>query len=49
MTAVFPVSAKPTAAPGCGQCNPHCPQGIDIPAKLQEIDRFVEALKQETL
>ena len=33
---------------GC-QCNPHCPQGIDIPAKLQEIDRFVEALKQETL
>ena len=29
--------------------NPHCPQGIDIPAKLQEIDRFVEALKQETL
>ena len=34
---------------GCGQCNPHCPQGIDIPAKLQEIDRFVEALKQETL
>lgn len=34
---------------GWGQCNPHCPQGIDIPAKLQEIDRFVEALKQETL
>jgi len=34
---------------GCNQCNPHCPQGIDIPKKLQEIDQFVEKLKQETL
>ena len=31
---------------GCGQCNPHCPQGIDIPAQMQRIDRFVEDLKQ---
>ena len=31
------------------QCNPHCPQGIDIPKELQRIDRFVEQLKQETL
>ena len=37
------------SVPRLRQCNPHCPQGIDIPAKLQEIDRFVEALKQETL
>lgn len=34
---------------GCDQCNPHCPQGIDIPKKLQEIDLFVENLKQERL
>ena len=34
---------------GCDQCNPHCPQSIDIPKKLQEIDRFVENLKQERL
>ncbi len=31
---------------GCGQCKPHCPQGIDIPQELQRIDRFVEDLKQ---
>ena len=34
---------------GCGQCNPHCPQGIDIPAELHRIDGFVERLKQGTL
>ena len=34
---------------GCDQCNPHCPQSIDIPQKLQEIDQFVENLKQERL
>ena len=33
----------------CGQCNPHCPQSIDIPKELQRIDKFVETLKQETL
>ena len=49
MTAVFPRLRQANRCSGCGQCNPHCPQGIDIPAKLQEIDRFVEALKQETL
>lgn len=31
---------------GCNQCVPHCPQGIDIPARMQHIDRFVEDLKQ---
>ena len=31
---------------GCGQCSPHCPQKIDIPATLHRIDRFVESLKQ---
>ena len=31
---------------GCGQCNEHCPQGIDIPKEMQRIDKFVEELKQ---
>ena len=34
---------------GCGQCNPHCPQSIDIPKEMQRIDHYVEQLKQETL
>ncbi len=34
---------------GCNQCNPHCPQRIDIPAEMQRIDRYVEQLKQNTL
>lgn len=32
---------------GCEQCNPHCPQSIDIPKELHRIDAFVEKLKQE--
>ena len=31
---------------GCGQCNSHCPQRIDIPKELHRIDNFVEHLKQ---
>ena len=34
---------------GCGQCNPHCPQSIDIPKQLHRIDEFVEQLKRNTL
>ena len=34
---------------GCEQCNPHCPQYIDIPREMQRIDQYVEKLKQETL
>ena len=29
----------------CGTCLSHCPQSIDIPAQLQRIDRYAEALK----
>ncbi len=32
---------------GCGQCAPHCPQSIDIPAELHRIDGVVEKLKQQ--
>ncbi len=31
---------------GCEQCNPHCPQNINIPKEMQRIDQFVETLKQ---
>ena len=31
---------------GCGQCAPHCPQQIDIPAQLHRIDSFAERLRQ---
>lgn len=34
---------------GCGQCNPHCPQRIDIPKEMQRIDAYVESLKQTIL
>ena len=34
---------------GCGQCTPHCPQGIDIPKEMHRIDHFVEQLKQNNL
>ena len=34
---------------GCGQCNSHCPQSIDIPKELHRIDQFVEQLKEGTL
>ncbi len=34
---------------GCGQCVPHCPQRIDIPAQLRRIDAYVEKLKQDRL
>ena len=31
---------------GCGRCTPHCPQGIDIPAMVRKVDRFVEKLRR---
>lgn len=30
---------------GCGRCNTHCPQSIDIPKVLAEIDSWIDALK----
>lgn len=32
----------------CGQCVPHCPQRIDIPAELARVDKFVEQLKRSS-
>lgn len=31
---------------GCNHCRPHCPQGIDIPAQMQKINDYREALMQ---
>ena len=30
----------------CGECQPHCPQGIKIPDQLARIDAIVEKLKR---
>lgn len=32
---------------GCNQCTPHCPQQIEIPRELHNIDDYVEKLKRE--
>ncbi len=32
---------------GCGKCNPHCPQGIDIPKEIARIDAYIDQLKQK--
>ncbi len=31
---------------GCKQCNPLCPQRINIPKEMRRVDQFVERLKQ---
>ena len=31
---------------GCGQCKPHCPQNINIPAELRLIEKFAENLRK---
>ena len=33
----------------CGECLSHCPQSIPIPDQLRRINKYVEALKQDTL
>ncbi len=32
---------------GCGRCNPHCPQNIDIPAEIATIDKWIDTLRNE--
>ncbi len=31
---------------GCGQCNEHCPQRINIPKEMQRIDQFTEEVRR---
>lgn len=33
----------------CGSCLPHCPQAIDIPERLHEIQAYAESLRQNKL
>ena len=33
---------------GCGQCVEHCPQRIDIPRTMRQVDEYVEKLRQNT-
>lgn len=34
---------------GCGQCEPHCPQSIQIPHELHRIATYIEKLRRGTL
>jgi predicted aldo/keto reductase-like oxidoreductase len=34
-------SEKPSACSSCGNCNPICPQGIDIPDALKKFDGLI--------
>ncbi|MGX8695497.1 MAG: 4Fe-4S dicluster domain-containing protein, partial [Prevotella sp.] len=44
-----PRHRQPDHCIGCGQCQPHCPQGIRIPRELQKIDRMIEELKRNPI
>ena len=33
----------------CGRCAPHCPQAIDIPRTMAEIDGWIDSLKNEVV
>ena len=32
---------------GCGRCQPHCPQSIDIPKELAAVDAWIDELKNQ--
>ena len=34
---------------GCGRCQSHCPQSIDIPKEIAAIDAWVDSLKDEVV
>ena len=43
---VVPRDRQPDHCIQCGQCEPHCPQGIKIPRELMMIDKMIEELKK---
>ena len=46
---VVPRDRQPDHCIQCGQCEPHCPQGIRIPRELAKIDEMIENLKRNPL
>ena len=43
-----PRDRQPDHCIQCGQCEPHCPQGIKIPRELAKIDQMIEEMKQNS-
>jgi ferredoxin len=44
----LPEHKKPSACISCGKCTRICPQNIDIPAKLAELDGILESMTSWT-
>ena len=45
MDRVIPKSRQADTCIGCGTCLSHCPQGIEIPTRLQDIAKYTEELR----
>jgi predicted aldo/keto reductase-like oxidoreductase len=43
----IPRQRQASLCTNCAECNPTCPQFIDIPKEMVRIDKFVEDMKQE--
>jgi predicted aldo/keto reductase-like oxidoreductase len=46
MLQASPEDKRPSACVNCGQCTHICPQGIDIPAVMQELTERMEKIPQ---
>ena len=46
---IIPRERQPDHCIQCGQCVPHCPQGIKIPQELFRISRLIDELKRNQL
>ena len=42
---VVPKNRQPDRCIGCNTCVSHCPQGIEIPARMHEIDDYIKKLR----
>jgi predicted aldo/keto reductase-like oxidoreductase len=46
MIQAAPEEQRPSACVNCGQCTKVCPQGIDIPAVMQELTERMKSIPQ---